>query len=386
MDRMAIVPTSNHRRMLARAVLSLATGSAVVSCGSAPPPVEASAVSAAGEVRIAPDSPKWRSLQVETVQPSTERTIATLPAQAVPDEDHTVRVSSPVTGRIESLDVHAGDHVHAGQPLAHLRSADAVQATSDLAKARAAWMASRAALTRMTDLYEHKVSAARDLEQAKSDEAQARAEYERTQARTHQLGLGATSVSDVYVLRAPVDGVVVERTANPGAEVRSDNGQALFAISALDAVWIAVSVPQRDLALVQRGARRRFRTDAAPDRTFEARISFVSDALDPASRTATARAVVANPGGALRLQATGEAQLLVTEQGDAVTVPTRALVTHGTATVVFVEASPGRFVRRAVTVRDDDGVTATISAGLAAGERIVTTGSLLLAAEADRAP
>jgi cobalt-zinc-cadmium efflux system membrane fusion protein len=60
-------------------------------------------------------------------------------------------------------------------------------------------------------------------------------------------------------------------------------------------------------------------------------------------------------------------------------------VTHGSDTVVFVEVAPGRFVRRVVIVRDDDGITATISAGLTAGERVVTTGSLLLAAEADRA-
>ena len=101
--------------------------------------------------------------------------------------------------------------------------------------------------------------------------------------------------------------------------------------------------------------------------------------------SATARAVLANPGGALRMQATGEAQLLVTDQTDAMSIPTRALVTHGTSTVVFVEPSPGHFVRRIVTVRDDDGTTATIATGLASGDRVVTTGSLLLAAEADRA-
>jgi cobalt-zinc-cadmium efflux system membrane fusion protein len=369
------------RRRLCIAACLTAAG-----CGRSPAPAEAHDALPDGEVRIAADSPKRRSLQVEPAQPATERSIATLPAQVVPDEDHTVRVASPVTGRIVTLDVHAGDRVHAGEPLTHIRSADAVQATSEVAKARAAWLASQAALTRVTDLYEHKVSAARDLEQARSDEAQTRAEYDRARARARQLGLTAASVSDLYVLRAPVDGMVVERAASPGAEVRSDNGQALFAISALDAVWLAVSVPQRDLALVHRGARLRFRTEAAPGRTFEARISFVSDALDPVSRTATARAVLANPGEVLRVQATGEAQLLVAERSDAVTVPTRALVTRGTGTVVFVEASPGRFVRRAVTVRDDDGAVATIAAGLAAGDLVVTTGSLLLAAEADRAP
>jgi cobalt-zinc-cadmium efflux system membrane fusion protein len=386
MGRMSAAPTLPSPHIRAHDLRWLLVAAMVAGCGSAPAPAEAAGALPDREVRIAADSPKRRSLQVETVQPATERTIATLPALVVPDEDHTVRVASPVTGRIVTLDVHAGDRVRAGQPLAQIRSADAVQATSELAKARAAWMASDAALARMTDLYEHKVSAARDLEQARSDEAQTRAEYDRTRVRARQLGLAATSVSDVYVLRAPVDGVVVERTASPGAEVRSDNGQPLFAISALDAVWLAVSVPQRDLALVHRGTRLRFRSEAVPGQAFEARINFVSDALDAVSRTATARAVLANPGELLRVQTSGEAQLLVTEHSDAVMVPTRALVTRGTGTVVFVQVAPDRFLRRAVTVRDDDGTMATLASGLAAGDRVVTTGSLLLAAEADRAP
>ncbi len=373
------------RRSPALLTLYLTLGSALGGCGRAAEPAEARTALPDGEVRIVPGSPQWGSLAVEAARPASERVIATLPAQIVPDEGHTVRIASPVTGRIASLDVRPGEHVRAGQPLAHLRSSDAVQATSDAAKALAAWKVAHASLLRTADLYEHKVSAARELDQARSDESQAHAEFERAQARAKQLGIATGGVSDSYVLRAPEDGVVVERTANAGAEVRPDNGQTLFTISALDAVWLAVSVPQRDLAQVHPGARLRFRTETAPGRTFDARVSFVSDALDPLSRTAVARAVLANPGGVLHVQATGDAQLLVTDASDAVAVPTRALVTHGTDTIVFVELTPGRFVRRIVSVRDDDGTMATIASGVAVGERVVTTGSLLLAAEAGRA-
>jgi cobalt-zinc-cadmium efflux system membrane fusion protein len=385
MHRMSIVPPGSPRYAGLRLGLCLALGAVAASCRGNAMPAEAHAALPDGEVQIAPGSPKRRSLEVEAVRPATERVIATLPAQVVPDEGHTVRVASPVTGRIVALDVRAGDRVRTGQALAHIRAAEVVQASSDVAKSLAAWNVARASLVRTTDLYEHKVSAARELEQAKSDEAQARAEYERARARATQLGMTDDRVSDTYVLRAPVDGVVLERTANPGAEVRPDNAQPLFVISSLDAVWLAVSVPQRDLAQVHRGARLRFRTEAAPGRTFDARVDFVSDALDPVSRTATARAELSNPGGALRVQTTGDAQVLVTGSTDVVSVPTRALVTHGTDTVVFVETTPGHFVRRVVSVRDDDGTTATIAAGLSTGERVVTTGSLLLAAEAERA-
>jgi cobalt-zinc-cadmium efflux system membrane fusion protein len=348
-------------------------------------PAEARAAVPEGEVRIAPDSPKRGSIGIDSVQRITERTIATLPAQVVPNESHTVRVTSPVVGRIVSLDAQPGDRVHVGQPLARVRSADAAQATADVTKAFSAWRTARSTLARATDLYEHKVISARELEQARNDEGQAHAEFERASARARQLGMGTAGISDVFVLRAPVSGVVIDRAANPGAEVRPDNAQTLFTISSLDTVWLSVNVPQRDLSQVHRGAKLRFRTEAAPGRIFDARVSFVSAALDPVSRTATVRAVLANPGGVLHVQTTGEVQLVITDSTAGVAIPTRALVTHGMDTVVFVEVSPGRFVRRTVTVRDDDGTTATIDAGLAPGDRVVTTGSLLLAAEAARA-
>lgn len=360
-------------------------GTLAASCRGAGEPAEARSAVPDGEVRMTPDAPQRTSIAVETVRLATERVVATLPAQVVPDEDHTVRVTSPVLGHVTTLLVSAGDHVQAGQALAHLWSPDAAQATSDGAKALTAWRTSRAALTRATDLYEHKVIAARDLEQARNDEAQAKAEYERTLSRARQLGLGTASVSDAFVLRAPMSGVIVDRAVNSGAEVRPENGQPLFTISSLDTVWLTVSVPQRDLAHVHRGARIRFTTDAAPGTVFDARVSFVSDALDPVSRTATIRAVLPNADHRLHVQTTGEAQLLATSSVPAVTVPARALITHNTDTVLFVEVSPGRFLRRTVTVGDDDGTTATITSGLAAGERIVTTGSILLAAQADRA-
>ena len=352
-------------------------------CSGTHESIKSKSVTPDGDVLIGGDSPKRAWIAVDTARAVTERVIATLPAQVVPNEEHTVRVTSPVLGRIVSVIAQAGDHVRAGAPLARVRSADAAQASSDAAKALTIWNTSRAALARASDLYEHKVIAARELEQARNDEAQARAEIDRARARASQLGLDVATVSDTYVLRAPVSGVVIDRTANSGAEVRPDNGQPLFTISSLDDVWLSVSVPQRDVAMVHRGAHVRFRTEAVPGQVFDARVNFVSDALDPQSRTVTARAVLPNPNGQLRVQTTGDAQLLVSESGGGVVIPTKALVTHGADTIVFVELTPGHFRRRAVVVRDDDGTWATLSAGVAVGERIVTTGSLLLSGEAD---
>ena len=161
--RHRICPFLHDRR--ARTAVALIVATMGAGCRGAAEPAEARSAIQKGEVRIAAGSPKAAWIAIDTARLVTERVIATLPAQVVPDEGHTVRVMSPVIGHIVSLQVQPGDRVRAGQALAQLRSADAAQASSDASKASTAWHATRTVFARATDLYEHKVIAARDLEQ-----------------------------------------------------------------------------------------------------------------------------------------------------------------------------------------------------------------------------
>jgi len=335
-----------------------------------------------GEVRLAPNDPKLAYLTLDTVAPRTEKVVAVLPAQLVVDEDHTARIASPVTGRVRTIDVEPGDRVHAGQALAHISSSDVAQAESDLLKAQAALSQASTGLDRARDLYRNKVIALKDLQQAESDAAQAYAEQERAAARVSLLGAAVDVVRQEFVLRSPIDGDVVERNLNPGAEVRPDNAQTLFTISSLDTLWLTAGAYQRDLATAKKGDQLAFTTEASPGRRYLARVQYVSSALDPQTRTATIRAVLPNPDHTLRTQVFGEASLLAPDTARMPVVPVEALVTHGNQTVVYVEATPGRFVRRPVEVGADDGRSAAITGGLHIGERVVCGGSLLLDAEA----
>ncbi len=364
--------------LLALVGILAALGIGILLSSSRPGALEASsATPPPGEVWFTPGSPQLASISVDTVRERHERVVAVLPAQIVLDEDHTVRVVSPVAGRIQSLDAAAGDPVRAGQALAHLISGDAAQAQSDLAKAEAALAQTSAGLSRAQDLYANHVIALRDLQQAQSDEAQARAERDRAALRVRQLGAGGV-VGEEYGLRSPIRGAVVDRTANAGAEVRPDNSQPLFTVSALDTLWLTASVYERDLSAVRRGERVVFTTDAAPGREFSARVSYVSDVLSPDTRTATLRAVLPDPGGLLKTQVFGQARVIAPDTGHVPVVPSKALVTRGATTVVFVQVAPGRFAERTVTVTDDDGQTAAVLHGLKPGELVVSRGSILL--------
>jgi cobalt-zinc-cadmium efflux system membrane fusion protein len=356
----------------------------ISACKSSPDTVSAAAARNPDEVVLGPSSPKLAYIRTDTVALRHEKTVAVLPAQLALNEAQTVRVASPVTGRAVSVDVQPGDVVQRGAALAHLVSGDLAQVRSDLAKARAALAQATNSLARTRDLFEHHVAAAKDLEQATNDEAQARAEANRAEARVEGLGDQPGSIAGTYVLRSPISGIVVERSVSAGTEIRPDAANPLFVISGLDSLWLVANVYQRDLATISRGSRLDFTTDAAPGRHFIATVTYVGNNLDPATHTAIVRASLRNPARALRAQTTGEARLLAPTTSPILVIPTAALVTHGAQTVVFVELQRGRYARRVVTVGDDDGTSATIVSGLQPGVRVVTTGSLLLAAEADR--
>ena len=361
--------------LVALGIALLVTGrrTAVLEAASEPPPPP-------GEVWLPPGSSKLGGIEVDTVRARREKVVAVLPAQLALDEDHTVRVASPVSGRVQSLDAAPGDRVAAGGALAHIVSSDVVQAQSDLQRAEAALTTATTSLARARDLFAHQVVAQRDLQQAINDSAQARAERDRAQARVQQLGTGPT-VGQEYVLRSPIGGEVVDRAANPGMEVRPDLPAPLFTVSSLDTLWVTASVYERDLNAVRRGQRVLFTTETLPGRTIASRVNYVSSALDPATRTATLRALAPNENRTLHPATFGEVRIVTPDNSGVPVVPTLALVTRGADAVVFVQTAPGRFALRPVRVTDDDGQTAVVVDGLRLGELVVTRGSLLLSAE-----
>ena len=398
------LPGRSIRVALVRAGATLAAAALAVACRGAPAAESAeTSPPRDGDIVLDSASGKLAAIGVDTVRVTRERTVAMLPAQLALDEGHTVRIFSPVTGRVRSLSAEPGTQVAAGAALARIASGDMAQATSDEVKAEAALAQAAASLTRAEDLYAHKVIALKDLEQARGDAALARAEAERARQRSAQLGGASASgrpaaadssarpeaaggVQGDFILRAPIAGVVIDRSANAGAEVRPDATTPLYTVSSLDTLWLLASAPQRDLEKLHVGAHLTFTTDAAPGRSFDARVTYVADQLDPLTRTTLVRASIANHDRGLRAMVVGVARLMAATGTAHLVVPAGALVTHGTETVVFVEKTRGRFERRAVIVDDDDGTTATIREGLKPGERVVTRGSVLLAAEADRLP
>ena len=163
----------------------------------------------------------------------------------------------------------------------------------------------------------------------------------------------------------------------PGQLLQANTTQC-FTISDMGTVWILVNVYQNDLQYVHMGDDVAITTDAYPD-TFHGKISFLSPALDPNTRTLQARIVTPNPGLKLKKDMYVNATVQAGKITDALTVPDAAVL-RDTENQPFVYALTGanQFSRQSVTVGDSHDGRTQITSGLKQGQRIAGDGSLFL--------
>ena len=301
------------------------------------------------------------------------------------DEERVSRIASPVSGRVVDLLVHPGDKVRQGQGLLVIASPDAQSAVADYVAAVADEAVASRNLERQRRLFQDQAVSQKDVLQAESDATKAAAALARAGGRLEVLGIDPRSPdarTSRFVLRAPLSGVVVERPAFPGMEVRPDSGTPLVTVADLSRLWVMADVYERDLSRVARGQAASIRLAAAPGRTWQGRVAHVGELVDPATRTVKLRIEVDNPELALK----PEMFARVIIQGavpdrPVLGVPASALLSDGDGNAVVVAAGDGRYVKRSVEIGGEQDGRVRILSGLQPGEQVVVDGALFLKAE-----
>ena len=243
------------------------------------------------------------------------------------------------------------------------------------------------------------LSALASQQAARSSAAPERADYlveaARQKLRLWDLGEGeirriaerGEPVREVPV-RSPVSGVVIEKDVVQGASVQP--GTRLFRIAGLDRVWIEAEVFEADLGRVRLGEAATATLRALPGRQLRGRVTLVEPAFAAESRTARVRIEVANPAGAAGPDLLPDMYADVRLGGpgggggggrQALLVPESAVLYTGPRTVVFVDEGGGRFRPREVRLGAKSAGAFEVLSGLAAGDRVVTSGNFLLDAE-----
>jgi cobalt-zinc-cadmium efflux system membrane fusion protein len=334
-----------------------------------------------------PTPQQLKTLTIETAVTRPFASVEITDGRIAVDADRTTPLYSPFSGRIAVLNAALGDEVAPGTVLATIEASEFAQARSDLAAAFAQTKLARAALERKKALYEAQGASLADVQQAEADHATAAAALAAAENRLAILGQSPAEVEQLKAaprgdarvpLRAPLAGVVVDRQAGPGQYVQAGGGAPLYTIADTRVVWAIGNVPERDAALLRRGQPVEVRVPAWPARVFGARLSYVAATVDPATHRVTVRAELPNGDGALKPEMLATLKIVTSAAGAAIAVPEGAVVYEGPQAHVWVVGDGSVIGLREVRIgRSGDGFVEVLE-GLAAGERVVTRGSLFI--------
>ncbi|MDR2871017.1 MAG: efflux RND transporter periplasmic adaptor subunit, partial [Xanthomonadaceae bacterium] len=244
------------------------------------------------QLRFPADSPQLRILHSVPIEAATQ-TAVTLPARLSWSDEHTSTIRSPVSGQIVGIQVTPGQTVKAGQVLAWITSPEFGEMQAEYARSTAELRQAQRTLQRSRELHDAGVVSDRELEEVEATDAAIRADHARIVERARQYG-GGTQINQKMPLRAPIDGVIVERYLNPGQSVGPewDAERPLLTISDPDKLWLQVDVPEALADRIRVGQSVAF--SLSDGRRVETRLNYVADYVDTQTRTVAARADIDN--------------------------------------------------------------------------------------------
>jgi cobalt-zinc-cadmium efflux system membrane fusion protein len=355
---------------------------------------------------------QWAAFSLAEVATSSFEAAKRTDGQIAIDDDLSTPVFSPYTGRVTRVIAKPGDVVKAGQPLFAIQASEFVQVQNDLIAAAATLRNAQAQLrmaqtteARMHGLFGAQAGSQKDWQQSQLDLATAQGNMDAAnialaavRGRLHILGKndadiaaleqhpGTVKASPEVEVLAPIAGTIIQRQIGIGQYIVSASGGAsngpstpVYTIGDLSKVWLVANVREVDTGLIHLGGAVSVRVPAFPERTFNARISYVAPSIDPATRSLAVRAEIDNSDNALKPAMFGSFTLVTGAATAAASVPERGVVREGPATYVWVAnpADKTLEMRRVRAGRVSNGV-AEITEGLHVGERVVTSGAVFI--------
>jgi membrane fusion protein, heavy metal efflux system len=235
------------------------------------------------------------------------------------------------------------------------------------------------------DLFDHQAASRMALQQAQNDLAKAQSRVARTEESLRVLSIDPENVNTTgrITIAAPLAGTVIERKVTEGQFVQTDSSP-IMTVADVSTVWVMGDVFERDLHLVAVASPAVVSVSAYSGETFRGRVDYISDAIDPATRTAKLRIRVPNPRSRLKPEMFASISVGVGETEHVLILPSRAAFIENGRTWVYVAVAHGRFVRRSVELGQEEGTDRRILSGLNAGDRIVVEGALLLRQEEEK--
>jgi membrane fusion protein (multidrug efflux system) len=299
---------------------------------------------------------------------------------ALPNQD--VKVSSLVAGRVADLSVAEGDHVTAGQVIAKIDDGplrdQLQQAEAGVSQAQANLDNAKLERAREETLFARGITARKDLEIARTQEAVTQAALRQAEA---VVSLARLQLSRAEV-HSPIGGTVLKRFASVGEQVDGTAAQPLVEVAERGEVELFANVPAPYLVRFRAGEALEVVSDAVPGKTFHGHVTAVSPSVDPTTNVGLVRIRLANEGGLLRLGMFLNAQVPLETHAKALVVPPQAIYKDQEGQVhvyrVDGDAATSVPIKLGIETPDRD----EIISGVNEGDTIILTGGYGLADKA----
>jgi cobalt-zinc-cadmium efflux system membrane fusion protein len=340
-----------------------------------------------GKVQLSDTVLASTGIEIQTVGPRTIATVLDVPGQIVADDTRVAHVVPRLAGVADSVSARVGDVVKRGDVIAVLHSRELADARSAYLLATHHTEFARAAAAREEALWKKKISAERDYLAARRDFEEA--ELAETVAAQKLVALGDSAASlgtlaaapadalPRFEIRAPLDGVVLERDITAGETVALD--RAIFVVGDLSSVWVEATVSSGDVGLLRVGQAATVRS-AELGRDVAGRVSYLSPRVDIDTRRTVARFTISNADGRWRPGLFVTVQLVHDTAVVPVAVRVEALQSFRDWQVVFFRSGEW-FEARPLELGRTDGTWVEVVSGLKAGDRYAATNSFAIKAE-----
>ena len=340
-----------------------------------------------GKVRLGADQVTSAGIVIATAGPRVMRTTLALPGEVTADATRVARVVPRLQGVVTDVFKKAGDRVRRGELMAVVNSRELAGAKSAYLGATQQAVFARVAAEREEALWKKKISAERDYLEARRVLAEAALKQQLAAQELQVLGVAVDAIATLaaapvdnlarHEVRAPIDGTVTERHVTVGESVAADT--AIFTVTDLSTVWVALSVPAKDLGAVRQGQNGLV---VSTDLGIEAhgRIDFIGQLVGETTRAATARLTLANGPGSWRPGLFVTVTLVREETTVPIAVSADAIQTFRDWQVVFVKFGDW-FEARPLELGRTDGPWVEVLSGLSAGTHYAAANSFAVKAE-----
>ena len=339
-------------------------------------------------VTLKPEALEQIDLKTEVASLRLLHVEYSFPGKVTVNETRLAHVSSRIPGRAVEVYGNPGDYVKKGQPLSIIDSPELGEAQSQYLKAKTALQVAEKADERAKILLEGKVISTGEFQRRESEYLSAQAEAKVAEGRLHLLGMTdgeisnmdkAHTINSTVAIYTSITGTIIERHLTLGEIIES--AKPLFVIADLANLWVIADVPENDIPKIKKGQGVAVTVSPYPEKVFKGGINYISETIDPDTRTIKVRVEVANPGGVLKPEMFATIKITTEKKEKVLAIPESAIQREGEKTFVFISKGENTFEKRVVEAGPEVGGFHQVISGIKAGEKIVTKGAFTLKSE-----